>query len=75
VPVTEVELPPDCALTPGIKTRERTMTKAAASGFLQEASIIPPNIFQESENTVHAGVVSVRGPWQWMFRLGEVGER
>src|SRR6266566_150515 len=42
VPVSEVELPPDCALAPGSRERERMNRKAANSGFLQKASMFPP---------------------------------
>jgi hypothetical protein len=42
VPVTEP--PPDCALTLRLNPNEKMITKAARSDFLQEASMIPPEI-------------------------------
>src|SRR4029077_16925706 len=61
VPVTEVELPPDCALAPGSRDRERTTRKAANSGFLQKASMIPPKKAQEIGNRVRVrSTLSIR---------------
>src|SRR6266404_3868255 len=61
VPVTDVELPPDCALALGSRDRERMNRKAANSGFLYKASMIPPKKVQEIGNGARVGsTLSIR---------------
>ena len=42
VPVTDVELPPDCARAQTPKAEMKITAKAASRDFFEEASMIPP---------------------------------
>jgi hypothetical protein len=49
VPVTDVELPPDCARAQTPKAEMKITAKAASRDFFEEASMVPPKEIKVAE--------------------------